>query len=106
VVNRVPKHVLQGRDNALKHPAVHLAFGVIHFKINRLIEFTCYLTHATPQARHHARKVNHLRAHQALLQLSIDPRLLYQQSFHISAFFNQGAPQVSQIRCRLKQGAR
>ena len=104
VVDGVAQHVLQGRDHALQHIAVHFALGIANDKIDLLAQLPRHLPDDTLEARHQALEWHHARAHQAFLQLGVDPRLLRQQVFRILVAPGQGLLEVQQVGGGFEQG--
>ncbi len=76
MINRITQHVFQWRNHTLQHAAIHFAFGVADFETDLFIQFACHLAHDPPQARQQPLERHHARAHQAFLQLGVDPGLL------------------------------
>ncbi len=105
MIDGVAQHVLQRRDHAFKHVAVHLALGVDHVELDLLVQLARHLTNDPAQTRHHALERDHARAHQAFLKLGVHPRLLQQQGFGLMGAGVEGFLEVHQVGRRLEQRA-
>ena len=75
----VAQHVLERRQHALEHLPVELAGGALDHELGALAGVGGGLAHDAREALHVALERHHARAHQAVLQLGDDARLLLQQ---------------------------
>jgi len=75
----VAQHVFQRRDHAVEDVAVQFAVGTFQGQVDLLAGIHAGLADHAAQARHQAIERHHARAHQAILQLGADARLLLQQ---------------------------
>ena len=80
-------------------------FGSTLPQFDLLAQLTGNLTDNPPQPRDQPVEGHHAGAHQAFLQLGIDPRLLQQQGFRIAVTHGQGFFQIEQVGGGLKQCA-
>ncbi|MCY1184454.1 hypothetical protein D9M73_251500 [compost metagenome] len=106
MVDGVAQHVLQRRHHAFQDATVHLAFGIADHQLDLLAELAGHLPHHPLQTREHPFERHHARAHQALLQLAVDPPLLLQQALRILGAQGQGFFEIEQVGGRLEQGPR
>ena len=67
MVDGVAQHVLQRRNDSLKHAAVHLTGGVADHELDLFAELASDLPHDSAQARHQALERNHAGTHEAFL---------------------------------------
>ena len=84
VHDRIAQHVLERRDHALEHLAVELRRGALHHEFGALAGVVRGLAHEARQTLHMALERHHARAHQAVLQLGDDARLLRQQILRLA----------------------
>ncbi len=106
MVHGIAQHMFQRRHHAFQHVAVHLAFGIADHKLDVLAQLFRHLAHDALEARQHAFKRHHARAHQAFLQLGVDARLLLQQVVRILVAAVQRFLEVQQVGGRLGERAR
>ena len=71
--------MFERRDHAIEDIAVQFAVGALQGQVHLLAGIHSGLADHAAQARHQAIERHHARAHQAILQLGADARLLLQQ---------------------------
>ena len=99
----VAQHVFQRRDHAVEDVAVQFAVGSFQGQVDLLAGIHAGLADHAAQARHQAIERHHARAHQAILQLGADARLLLQQRIVLARQIVQHALQATQVGRRLVQ---
>ena len=97
MVDGIAQHMLQGRNHAFQNVAIDLGFGIDHAEFNLLAQLAGNLAHHPFEARQYALERHHARAHQALLQLRVHPRLFLQQPVGVLVAGRQGRLEVEQI---------
>ncbi len=80
----IAQHVLERRHHALEHLPVELRGGPLHDEFRALAGVVGRLAHQARQPLHMALERHHARAHQAVLQLGDDARLLGQQILRLA----------------------
>ena len=103
--HRVAQHVFQRRDHAVEDVAVQFAVGAFQSQVDLLAGIHAGLADHAAQARHQAIERHHARAHQAVLQLRTDTRLLLQQRIVLARQIVQHALQATQVGRRFVQRA-
>ncbi|MNZ61385.1 hypothetical protein D3C78_794780 [compost metagenome] len=106
MVDGVAQHVLQRCGHALQDIAVHLALGIADNELDVLAQLAGDLPHDALEAWQHALERHHARAHQAFLQLGVDPPLLLQQVLGVLVATLEGFLEVEQIGGGLEQRPR
>ena len=80
----IAQHVLQRRNHPLQHLPIEFRGGALHRKLRPFAGIVRRLPHQSRQALHVALEGHHARAHQTVLQLGDDPRLLRQQALRLA----------------------
>jgi len=91
----IAQHVFERRNHALQHLPVEFRGGTLHHQLGLLAGVVGCLPHQAREALYMALEGHHAGPHQAVLQLSNDPRLLGQQ---ILRFASQGLEQALNAR--------
>ena len=101
----IAQHVFQRRGHAFEHVAVEFAVGAVELQLDLLAGVRRGLAQHAAQARHQAVERDHARAHQAILQLGADPRLLLQQGVVLAGQVVEHALQAGDVGGRFGQAA-